>query len=82
MKHFPEIEAEINRLRREKEIYIAVLCKELNEARDSIKWKPSVLKDYINEMFETTGGLASLNFEHLEVVTADLKKRLEILREK
>jgi hypothetical protein len=57
------------------------LCGELNKANDSIKWKASVLNEYINDLFEVTDGIDALSHDSFNILIGDLKGRLEDLQQ-
>jgi len=59
---------------------IFAICRQLNEAGDSIKWSKKTMDEYANPMFEVVNGVDELDAEKLEQLTADLNERLATLK--
>jgi hypothetical protein len=56
------------------------LCRDLNEAGDSVRWTPSQLHMWINARFDVTDGVDALAFESFPQTISELQGRLDSLR--
>lgn len=57
------------------------LCKELNAAKDSIKWTGATLTEYVNDLFSVDDGLNAMTGDSFVTLIADLEYRLAQLAE-
>ena len=62
---------------------VTAVCRDLNEAKDSIEWKPSTFIDYVQDIFgdETIQSTDDLTPEQQEFVIEDLEERLRLLKD-
>ena len=58
---------------------VKTLTQKLNKAGDSIKWTPSNLTEYINDLFSVSDGLDALSGESFDILIGDLQGRLSEL---
>lgn len=56
---------------------ITAICKDLNEAKDTVKWTPPKLDEWCNENWDTN--FAGMNEAQLTTLGKDLKARLEAI---